>query len=202
MKQCGVVESSLSCWLSGQRHLCCNRKTPKIPLPRQEKWMLMIHLRSRKSSPNPSRTINRLRIHPCHLPLSPLRHRSTRLRSLLPQPNLRRHTSSRFRYGTTSAVEELSQFGNICLCITSRITTIPSDCETLDIPTLSMEAAHDTFYHICKNSERSDLVSSILVPPSLDHLTRDCGTSQQVGHWSIDQRMGETANGTASHAAQ
>jgi hypothetical protein len=61
-----------------------------------------------------------------------------------------------------AVVEELSRFSNICLCITSRITTIPSDCETLDVPTLSMEAACDIFYRIHRSTERSNLVSNVL----------------------------------------
>ena len=61
-----------------------------------------------------------------------------------------------------AAVEELSRFKNISLCITSRITTVPRLCKRLSIPTLSAEAACDIFYSIYDSSSQSDAISNLL----------------------------------------
>ena len=64
--------------------------------------------------------------------------------------------------GIYNVVKELSQFNNIFLLITSRITTIPPDFHCLSVPALSMDAARSTLHRIYDRNERPDLLDKIL----------------------------------------
>jgi tetratricopeptide (TPR) repeat protein len=59
-------------------------------------------------------------------------------------------------------VEELSRFDNLWICVTSRISTIPPGYKHFDVPTLSADAARDTFYSIYDSDDRSNVVDGIL----------------------------------------
>ena len=61
-----------------------------------------------------------------------------------------------------TVVEELSRFDNICVCITSRISTIPPGYKRFDVPTLSMDTAYDTFYGIYESDDRPGVIKGML----------------------------------------
>ena len=61
-----------------------------------------------------------------------------------------------------NAVEELCRLETMCLCITSRLSTVPPDCDALEVPQLSMKSTRDTFYRIYKHRDQLDSVDDIL----------------------------------------
>ena len=61
-----------------------------------------------------------------------------------------------------AVVDELCQFKTICLCITSRITTVPQYCRHPQIPMLSMGAATDIFYSVYHHGGRSEVISDLV----------------------------------------
>lgn len=60
------------------------------------------------------------------------------------------------------AVEELCQFPDLCLIITSRISIALQGCKSIQVSSLSVDDGRKIFYGIYPEGERSDLVDGLL----------------------------------------
>ena len=91
-----------------------------------------------------------------------------------------------------TAVEELSQFETVCLCITSWITTVPWHCKCLEIPTLSMETACNIFYSIYNNGGQSEIINNLLIQLDFHVLSITLlATAASHNMWDYDQLVEE-----------
>ena len=88
-----------------------------------------------------------------------------------------------------AVVEELSHFENICLGITSRVSTVPPHCKRPTVPTLSMESACDIFYAIYNDGGQSNMISDLV--KRLDYhalsITLLATTAPHTDGWGYDQ---------------
>ena len=98
-----------------------------------------------------------------------------------------------------AVVDELCQFETVCVCITSRITTVPRCCKRPPIPTLSMEAACDVFYGIYGDSGRSGIIDNLLQRLDFHALSITLlATTASENTWDCDRLAEEWG----SHRAQ
>ena len=87
-----------------------------------------------------------------------------------------------------SVVHELCQSNTICLCITSRIRTVPPRCKRPEIPTLSMAAARDIFYGIYDDVGRSNIIDDLLARLDFHALSITLlATTASYNAWDCDR---------------
>ena len=98
-----------------------------------------------------------------------------------------------------AVVEELCQFRTVCVCITSRIITVPRYCKRPKIPTLSIEAACNIFYGIYGDGGRSGTIDNLLQRLDFHALSITLlATTASENSWDYDRLAEEWG----SHRAQ